>query len=167
MRSRFFSEKGKEGEHPLFAFASFCFRLVVMTKLEQAEELLKKDNCTLVLVGPDEVIEDHERGVRPLLKWVGKRTFESCAAADKVIGKGAAFLYALLQIKEVSTNVISKPALAVMDRYGIKVHYETLVERIYNHSHTGYCPIEEAVEDVSTPEEALPKIKERLRSLRD
>ncbi len=138
-----------------------------MTNAEQAVALLKQNQDTLVLTDGHETIEDHERGVRPLLKWVGKRTFEGFSAADKVIGKGAAFLYVLLKIKDIHTGIISKPALEVLNRYEIPVTYQQLVDHIINHTKTGYCPIETAVMDIDTPETALPKIIERLKQLKD
>ena len=138
-----------------------------MTNLEHAIAILEQNQDTLVLTDGQEIIEDHERGVRPLLKWVGKRTFSGFSAADKVIGKGAAFLYVLLEVKEIHTNVLSKPALMVLERYHIPTHYEHLVEQIINHTKTGYCPIETAVMDVETPNEALPKIINKLKELKD
>lgn len=138
-----------------------------MDNLELAKRTLTQGNFTCVLTNGKEIITDTERGVRPLLKWVGKRDFEGYSAADKVIGKGAAFLYVLLKAKEIYCHVISKPALVVLETYHIPVHYDILTEHIINHNNTGYCPIEEAVKDTKTPEEALPLIREKLKTLKD
>ncbi len=135
-----------------------------MTDSEKAKELLEKGNYTLVLVSKDQIETDSLRGVHPLLNRMGK-DYSSYSAADKVIGKGAAFLYILLKIKNVSCHIISKPALEIFRHYGIHVDYEKLVEHIHNHQKDGYCPVEEATSLVETPEEALPIIYETLKKL--
>lgn len=135
-----------------------------MTDLEKAKEILEKGKYTLVLADGDKVETDTLRGVHPLLNRLGK-DYSSYSAADKVIGKGAAFLYVLLRIKSVDCNIISKPALEVFERYGISIQYKDLVEHIFNHQKNGYCPIEEATAKANTPEEALPLIYQRLKEL--
>ena len=137
-----------------------------MNHLEKAKLLLKENNYTLVLVSDKEVETDTLRGVRPLLNRYGK-DYSAYSAADKVIGKGAAFLYVLLQIKEVYAHVISKPALEVFESYKIPVVYDILTPNIDNHDKTGLFPIEMATLPISSPEEALPIIRKRLEELKE
>ena len=85
--------------------------------------------------------------------------------ADRVVGKGAAFLYVLLNVARVHACVISKVALEVLRDCNIEVTYYTLAERIENRTKTGYCPIEEAVLDITAPNEALIAIKNKLKEL--
>jgi hypothetical protein len=90
--------------------------------------------------------------------------YSGYVAADKVIGKGAAFLYILLKIKEIHANVISEPALAVLKDKGVKVFYEELVPMIRNRDNTGFCPMEQAVLDETDPQAAFRKLLEKTRS---
>lgn len=139
-----------------------------MTNLEYAKQVLKRENKTAVLYDGKEVITDTDRGIRPLLKlYNAKKDVSSFSAADKVVGKGAAFLYVLLKIKELHTGVISTPALEVLKKYGIPVSYDLEVEHIINHSKTGFCPIETAIMDIFDPLIALPVMIERLKTLKD
>ena len=87
------------------------------------------------------------------------------SAADKVVGNGAAFLYVLLKIKEVHANIISKSACMTLKNNNIPVTYDTLVEAIRNRDNTGFCPIEEAVAGISSPDDALVAIRNKLKSL--
>lgn len=135
-----------------------------MTNLEKAKKILDEGNYALVLVSDNDIQTDTLRGVHPLLNRYGK-DFSSYSAADKVIGKGAALLYAGLKIKEVYCRTISIPALEVMIAYQIKVTYDNLVPNIFNHFKTGFCPIETATKDVKTPEEAIPLIIAKLKEL--
>lgn len=137
-----------------------------MTNLDKAKDILSSNKYTLVLVSDDDVQTDTLRGVRPLLGRYGKN-FSMYSAADKVIGKGAAFLYVLLGIKEIYAHIISKPALDVLKNNDIHVEYDLLVDNIINHNNTGFCPIEMATTNISSPDEALVAIRETLKTLSD
>lgn len=52
-----------------------------------------------------------ERGVKPLLQWLdGENSVKGFSAVDKVVGRAAAFLYVLLEVKEVYAGVMSEGA---------------------------------------------------------
>lgn len=137
----------------------------MQSDLERAKALLKAGDHTLVLVKGEDVLTFNERGVKPLYRFVGIRTFDGYSAADKVVGKGAAFLHAYLHIAHLSTEVLSVPAKEVLDRYGVPYEATSIVDRIENHDHTGYCPIETAVESAESIEEALPLIQAKLQAM--
>lgn len=136
------------------------------TNLKNAIEILKSDDYTCVIVSGDSIYTSHDRGVKPLLDWFySDIDTNGYAAADKVIGKAAAYLYALLEIKEVYTKVISEPAYEVMKKHSIEVHYEQLVEAIRNRTNTGFCPMETAVMDIDNADDALIAIKKKISEL--
>jgi len=134
--------------------------------LEEAKALFEKEGYTLLLFNDKETVFSRKRGVRPLLELLGN-DYSSYIALDKVIGKGAAFLYLYLGIKTIYVNVISKSALDVLKEGEVKVYYSSLVNRILRHDKNGYCPIEEAVYKCENKEEALPLIINRLKSLKE
>ncbi|MBO5006382.1 MAG: DUF1893 domain-containing protein, partial [Clostridia bacterium] len=86
-------------------------------------------------------------------------------AADKVVGKAAAFLYLFLGVKNLHALVISEHALSLLLGNGVAVSYDTLVPMIRNRTDTGFCPMEQATMNCSSPEEALAAIKETLKKL--
>lgn len=134
--------------------------------LEKAKMLLNKTGCTCVLCNGDVIITDKRRGVRPLLDLLdSEANFDGFSAADKVVGKAAAHLYCLLKIKNLYANVISVPALAVLENAGIYVEYGTLVPAIKNRTGDGSCPMESAVWDISSSAEALCAIIKTLSRL--
>ncbi|MBE5847401.1 MAG: DUF1893 domain-containing protein [Lachnospiraceae bacterium] len=134
-------------------------------ELREAYDLMQKEGYSLVLKKEDDLITGHERGIRMLLMilQIGN-DYSGYVAADKVIGKGAAFLYILLKIKEIHANVISEPALATLKDKGVKVFYEELVPMIRNRDNTGFCPMEQAVLDETDPQAAFRKLLEKTRS---
>jgi hypothetical protein len=93
-------------------------------------------------------------------------SLEKGFTADKVVGKAAAFLYVLLGVECLYADVISEPACEVLARFGIAFEAEKTVSAIRNRAGDGFCPMETAVRDVDSPDEALVKIKETLQKLR-
>lgn len=136
--------------------------------IKKASSLLQEGNYTLVLYNGKDFITSKARGVRPLLSLYDEgKDVHDYLSADKVIGKGAAFLYVLLNIKGIYAYVISKPALEVLQKAGIEVEYLSLAEHIYNHTHTGFCPIETAVNGIDDPNSSLEVIRKTLKTLKD
>ena len=131
-----------------------------MKDLERAKELLRRDGYTCVLVRGETVYTTSLRGVKPLLQWLdGGTQARGFRVADKVVGKAAAYLYVLLGIHAVHANVISEPAVEVLRHHGIGVSFDSCVAAIRNRTDTGFCPMEQAVMEVTTPEQALAQIR--------
>lgn len=136
------------------------------TNLEKAKNLLLSAGHTLVLCSGDVVITDKRRGVRPLLDFIeGQLDLRAFSAADKVVGKAAAYLYRILQIKHLYARVISQPALDLLLDAGISVEYDELVPAIRNRTNDGFCPMEQAVWNISDPAHALTAIYDTLSRL--
>lgn len=136
------------------------------TDLEKAKSLLKSGKYTCVVCAGDDICTATERGVKPLLAWIDSGTdLNGFSAADKVVGKAAAFLYVILGVKFVYADVMSKPAKDTLEENGIAAEYGCLADAIRNRAGTGFCPMETAVRDISEPQAALDKIRETLRTL--
>ena len=134
--------------------------------LEKCREILKFGNFTLVLFDGKTFLTDTKRGVKPLLDLLdGNTDLSGFSAADKVVGKAAAFLYVLLNVREIYADVISTHALSVLEQHQIPVEYNTLTDKIKNRARTGFCPMETAVLDEENPERALAKIRQKAKEL--
>jgi hypothetical protein len=132
-----------------------------MTDLQKAKSLLNGD-VTCALCKGERVYLAKERGVKPLLAWIDSgEDFSSFAAADKVVGKAAAFLYALMKVDCVYAKIISTPALQTLNAFGIKVEYGQEVPAIRNRANTGFCPMETAVWNVDEPRKAYQILKQK------
>ena len=134
--------------------------------LNKAIMLLNSTGNTCVLCGSQAILTDKRRGVRPLLDLLETSTDVSgFSVADKVVGKAAAFLYCLLNIKELYAAVISQPALQVLQEAGITTTYGQLVPAIQNRTKDGFCPMESAVLNLDDPLEARNAIYQTLAQL--
>ena len=123
--------------------------------------------CTCAASDGKTLLTSEKRGVAPLLGWLEQNyDFSAFTVADKVVGKGAAFLYLLLRAKYLYAAVISRPALELLKHNGVFVTYTTCVPAIRNRDNTGFCPIESVVLDCNSADDALLKIKARLKELK-
>ena len=130
-----------------------------MTSLEKAKSILLSTASTIAVVSNGEVFTSQERGVKPLLLLTEKKGFlKGASVADKVIGKAAALLMVLGEIKEVHTLIISEPAIKVFEQHNIPCFYDKKVDRIVNRTGDGLCPMETLCLDVDDPQEAFDRI---------
>ena len=135
--------------------------------LEYAKSLLAQPNTTCVLCKGSTVYQSDRRGVAPLLAWLDEEVdLMGFSAADKVVGRGAAFLYRLLGVRAVYGKVMSVGAVKVLRAGGIEVSWGTLTESIMNRQKNGTCPIELATRDIREPESALYIIRSTLENLK-
>lgn len=134
--------------------------------LQEAKKRMLDGGYTCVVQKDNQVYTSMERGVKPLLMWLDEGIdLRDFVAADKVIGNGAAMLYALLGVKEIYTPVISKAAKATLDAHGISLDFDVCVDEIVNRAGTGLCPMEDAVKGIDNPKEALRAIRKRMNEL--
>ena len=137
-----------------------------MFDLEEARFLLEKENYTCVICRDEDVILDHRRGIRPLMELLESgKDLHGYSAADKVVGKAAAFLYCLLGVKALHAGVLSVPARDVLVSAGIFVEWGSLVPAIRNRAGDGFCPMETAVWDLTDPALAPDAIRIALQKL--
>ena len=134
--------------------------------LTKAQSILESGNYTCVMCNANSVFADDRRGIRPLLTFYrSDHDLHGFSAADKIVGKAAAFLYLLLGVDAVYAAIISTPAKRVLESAGIAVSYGREVSAIRDRAGTGYCPMETAVWDIEDPKTALSAVEEALSKL--
>lgn len=133
-----------------------------------AKDKLLCEGYTCVIYDGENEILSRERGVSFLLSLYNDSVnLNGYFAADKVVGRGAALLYVLLGVGEIYAHIISKTALDVLDKCGIKCTYGTLVPNIINRKGDGICPIENATKDITNPADAPKLIQSTLEALKN
>ena len=83
---------------------------------------------------------------------------EESYIADKVIGKAAAIIIVLSNVKMVYTKMISKQALELLEEFNIQIEYIDKVEYIENRDKTGLCPLEKLTMNINNLQEGLSEI---------
>lgn len=135
--------------------------------LKKARELLESGEYTVVMCRGSELYTSSERGVKPLVELVHNRAMAGYSAADKIVGRAAAFLYVLLGVREVYAGVMSVGAEKLLRAHGIAPSSGSLAERIINRAGTGLCPMENAVKDIpdDRPDRALEEILRTIKAI--
>lgn len=113
-----------------------------------------------------QVYSSTKRGIAPLLFLIDNGIpVQGGIAYDKIVGKAAALLYALMSIKEVHAGVLSAKAVEVFTAHKIVFTYETLAEQIINRKGDGVCPMEKTVENIIDPQAAFTALKAKLQAI--
>ena len=137
-----------------------------MTDLERARRLLETEGYTCVLVRGDTVYTSRETGIRPMVGYLSQGTeLGGFSAADKIVGKAAAMLFALAGVTALHAEVLSRKGAAILEEYRIAYTCGTLTDEIVNRQGTGPCPMEQAVRDVYELTAALQAVKDTLARL--
>ena len=123
---------------------------------------------TCVLCKEDVFYSSTQKGIAPMMTFLDDETpLRVFSAADRIVGKAAAMLFALAGVREVFAEVITPDAIRILERYGIPYAYDTLTEKIINRAGTGPCPMEETVEGIESLNEAREAIRQKMLKLRE
>lgn len=128
-----------------------------MQALEQAKAELEKEGVTFALVGAEgEWFHSAKKGIAPVMELLAEQPglLRGAAAADRVIGKAAAFLLLYGGVSAVYGGIMSEHAARVLEEAGLPFSYGRLVPFIINRKKDGMCPMENAVLEETEPERA-------------
>lgn len=136
-----------------------------MTDLQCAIQNLGEHSICLCRDG--KYITDDGKGISPMMKFIaeGKELSGYCAA-DVIVGKAAALLFAKAGIKEVYGKTMSKSAVDFLKTNAIPYSYAILTEKIINRSGTDICPMEKTVAQIDEPEQAYTALKTALENMK-
>lgn len=132
---------------------------------KKATALLEK-GYTLALVKGEKVYTSTERGIKPLLELFDTGAdFSEFYAADKVVGRAAAFIYTLMKIPYLYAKTVSSAAMEILLSAHIEVEFGECTERILSRKKDGFCPMESAVIGIKNEDEALAAIRKKLSEI--
>ena len=137
-----------------------------MKDLVNAKSLLAEGHTCVLCKGTEFRISDLT-GIRPMVDFLDQNlSLKGFSAADRIVGKAAAFLFVLAGVRAVYGETMTREAKAYLESMGIPTEARTLTEHIVNRAGDGPCPMERAVKNCTDPRQALVKIKETLQILR-
>lgn len=136
--------------------------------MEELISMLHTGGYSCVIANGKEIRTFTQRGVADLydLLTMEPEFLKGAIIADKVVGKGAAALMILGEIKELYTDVISTKALELFQKSEVKVDFTQEVPFIWNRNHTGWCPVETMCSEENSAENILPLIRDFLERMR-
>lgn len=132
--------------------------------MENVIKRLQTEGVTCVVEKNGRLYLSQEKGVKPVLAWLCQdpNFLDGALAADKVVGKAAAMLFAYGKVAGLFCQVVSEPAKKVLEEAGICFSYAKLVPRIKNRAGDGLCPMEQLVIDVWDKKEAFGLLKDKV-----
>ena len=135
--------------------------------LNIAKKLRDNEGYTIAATKDKEVIyKSKSKGILPLyLAYENNIKLDDASVADKVVGKGAAMLMVKLNIKELDTIIISKPALRYLQDNNVVVSYARLSDYIANRNKDGKCPVETMAETSLDFDAFISGVKQFLKRL--
>lgn len=138
-----------------------------MSRRNEAVSRLYRENLSCVVEKEGNTYTSVQFGIKPLMQFLreNRRFFEGAVVADKVIGKAAALLLIDGGVSEVFGAVMSESAAAFLSAYNVPFGYCELVPMIENRTHTGMCPMEETVLQLSDPSEAFSALEKTIARL--
>ena len=136
-----------------------------MTDLDRARAALP--GHTLALCRGGEVVTSDRRGVMPMLGFLREgRDLSGFCAADRVVGRAAAMLFAKAGVRAVHAEVMSDGAAALLAAHGIDASCDVRTAAIENRQKTGLCPMESAVAGIEDIDAGIAAIRRRAEELR-
>lgn len=136
-----------------------------MTDLDRARAALP--GHTLALCRGGEVVTSDLRGVMPMLGFLREgRDLSGFCAADRVVGRAAAMLFAKAGVRAVYAEVMSDGAVALLAAHGIDALCDVRTAAIENRQKTGLCPMESAVAGIEDIDAGIAAICRRAEELR-
>ena len=106
-----------------------------------------------------------QRGIKDLFTLVTEHpeVLYHALIADKAVGKAAAACMVAGGVRQVFADVMSEPALALLQHYYVSVDYGKLVNHIINRTGTDWCPMERLSRDIDDPIAIVQAIQQFLK----
>ncbi len=136
-----------------------------MTESEQlVQTTIRSGDATLCAADGEKLIYRLTgRGISALLTAVEEERVVSHGPldwGDKLVGRAAALLFALVHPRSVFALTMSAGAQDVLRTAGIPFACDALIVDVLNRTGTGPCPMEAAVSGIDDPLAALEKLKQ-------
>lgn len=153
----------------LVVFSFLCsIEIMAQSKMEEAKKMIQDGKAECVLIQNDSIYgQERGHGVSPLLVMYDehKEAMQNATLVDKVIGRAAAAIAICGKVKHVHGELMSEDAVEFLNNNGITTSHTSLVHRILNRKRDGLCPLEQSVEGIDNPANALVALRKRIESL--
>lgn len=129
-----------------------------MDDLALAKAHLTSLGRSLVVVRDGRVVaEDDEPGIAATLAHLERVRSEGPGAvmADRIVGRAAAWAALWAGIEACYGELLCRPAESLLSENGLRVEASRRVAQILNRARSGPCPLEEAVAEARSAEEAV------------
>lgn len=119
-----------------------------MDKIRELEQWVEKGYSLVIIQNDKIVFKSKEAGIKALYKLIKKAPdkLKGALVFDKIVGRAAALLLVLGQVREVVAWRLSQPGKNVLVKYQIRFSAQQMVENILAEDGRGVCPFERLAE---------------------
>ena len=132
---------------------------------------LNREGLSLLIIKDDKRLYASKKGgMAPILEAInllGLQTLAGTTVIDKIVGKAAALLISYFKAKDVYTRLLSRSAIEVLEKHGIRYTSEMVVKNIRKKDDTDICPFEKMVLEIEDPREGYEKLNRELTRQRN
>ena len=136
--------------------------------LTEACDRIQSEGTSCVVIRGDEIIHTADgRGVAPLLALYSQHRdmLKDSCVVDRIVGKAAAMILVLGEVKAVYGDVMSEAAREYLSARGMAFRCGRYVDVISAQSGAGICPIESSVLAIDDPVAGLAAVIQRVAEL--
>lgn len=133
-----------------------------MQNWQEKLDILKKNKLAIRVEKDDEILyESQASRLKPLFEClvIHGEKMQDAVVIDKVIGRAAAMLCVVAQVKCVITPLASETAKEMLEENNIPLYAETMIPTILNNDKTDLCPMEKMSLNAATPQDFFKHLK--------
>lgn len=136
--------------------------------IQDAIDTLHREKCSCVILKDNELSVYNQPGIADLVRLLKTEPekLQGAFVADKVIGKVAAALLILGEVKAVYTDLISDAAVELFRATPIEISFAERVPVIMNRTKENICPMENLCSDALTPRDCYARITDFLERIK-
>ena len=134
-----------------------------MTDRQKKLQYLKDNDLSIFIENEGKTIyESRDPMLKPLFVCLlqMRKDLKGATVVDKIVGRAAAMLSFLGEVREVITPLASETARQVLQAGGIELYAEKMIPYIVNRDNTGMCPMEKMANESESAEAFFEKLKE-------
>jgi hypothetical protein len=130
---------------------------------DQQQQLayLKKNQLSIYIEKDGvKIYESRDPMLKPLFFCLVQKRQElkGATVVDKIVGRAAALLAILGEVKQVITPLASESAKETLAEAGVLLYAEKIIPRIINRDRTGLCPMEKLAGECRSPQELFDRL---------
>ena len=135
--------------------------------MSQEEKLLEKiereGKALSIIKEGEEIFSSRKSGLLPLIELrESEIDTENSLAVDRVVGGAAAYIFCLLDVNKVVTNVASRSAVRALEEKEIDLYAREKVKNIVNPDTGEVCKFEKLSKEYEDFEKFYEKVKETI-----
>ncbi len=137
-----------------------------MTDRQKKLQYLKDNDLSIFIENEGKTIyESRDPMLKPLFVCLlqMRKDLKGATVVDKIVGRAAAMLSFLGEVREVITPLASETARQVLQAGGIELYAEKMIPYIVNRDNTGMCPMEKMANESESAEAFFEKLKEIIK----